>query len=67
MCKCSNVLSRAVLIGQNFDYTTLMARVREHGLRELLPGDDSECDPPDPISTSIVKPFSADDSVALAM
>lgn len=26
-------------------------------------GDNSECEPPDPISTSEVKPLSADDSV----
>ena len=26
-------------------------------------GDNSECEPPDPISNSEVKPFSADDSV----
>ena len=34
------------------DYTSLL-------------GDHSECEPPDPISNSEVKPFSADDSVAL--
>ena len=28
-----------------------------------LLGDNSECDPPDPISNSEVKPFSADGSV----
>ena len=30
-------------------------------------GDNSEREPPDPFSNSEVKPFSADDSVALAM
>ena len=28
-----------------------------------LPGGHSECEPPDPIPNSEVKPFSADDSV----
>ena len=28
-----------------------------------MPGGNSECEPPDPISNSEVKPFSADDSV----
>jgi len=32
-----------------------------------LPGDDSEREPPDTIPNSEVKPFSADDSVALSM
>jgi hypothetical protein len=30
-----------------------------------LLGDHSECEPPDPIPNSEVKPFSADDSVAV--
>ena len=30
---------------------------------EQFSGDNSECEPPDPISNSEVKPFSADDSV----
>ena len=29
-----------------------------------MPGEHSECEPPDPIPNSEVKPFSADDSVA---
>ena len=32
-----------------------------------LPGDNSEREPPDPISNSEVKLLSADDSVAVAM
>lgn len=32
-----------------------------------LPGDDSEREPPDPISNSEVKPLSADDSLDLSM
>lgn len=28
-----------------------------------MPGEDSECAPPEPISTSEVKPLSANDSV----
>jgi hypothetical protein len=30
-----------------------------------FPGDHSECEPPDPISNSEVKPLRADDSVGL--
>ena len=32
-----------------------------------LPGGHSECEPPDPISNSEVKPLSADDSVGAPM
>jgi len=32
-------------------------------LQKFMLGDNSECDPPDPISNSEVKAFSADDSV----
>ncbi len=35
--------------------------------RAGLPDDNSEREPPDPISNSEVKLFSADDSVAVAM
>lgn len=32
-----------------------------------LPGEHSECEPPDPIPNSEVKPLSADDSLVLTM
>ena len=32
-----------------------------------LPGGNSECEPPDPIPNSEVKPLSADDSVGVPM
>ena len=36
-----------------------------HKVKPVLPGDSSEREPPDPISNSEVKTFSADDSVGL--
>ena len=35
-------------------------------LQRFMLGDNSECDPPEPIPNSEVKPLSADDSVSLA-
>ena len=35
--------------------------------RTSFPGDNSDLEPPDPFSNSVVKPFSANDSVGLSM
>ena len=37
------------------------------GGNQFLPGGNGVCDPPDPISNSEVKPYSADDSVRFLM
>ena len=50
--------------------TSLDIELRDYSIErrfDQFSGDHSDCEPPDPISNSEVKPISADDSVGLPM
>ena len=52
-----------VTLSRVIDLSNIVVRIKNYKLHTSLSDDNSNLEPPDPISNSEVKPLSADDSV----